>query len=96
MLMRYLTIGLVLLILLPVASGMAQSNQVAIQIDSILDQGAIVLGDATYVIAPGARFFAQDERTSIAFSTFQEGDWVEFSVNDNGQIDEIWLSSESR
>jgi hypothetical protein len=92
--MRYLIIGLALLILLPAAFGMAQSNQAAVQIDSITDQGIIVLGDATFVIAPDARFFAEDERTSVAFSTFQVGDLVEFSVNDNGQIDELWLSSE--
>ena len=92
--MRSLIIGLVLLILLPAVSGMAQPNPAAAQIESISDQGFIVLGDTTFVVASDARFFAKDERTPIAFSEFAEGDWVEFSVNENGQIDELWLSSE--
>jgi hypothetical protein len=91
---RLLRIGLVLLILLSAASVMAQSNPAAVQIESISDDGTIVLGDTTFAIATDARFFAQDERTAIALSGFSEGDWVEFSVNADGQIDEMWLSSE--
>ena len=92
--MRYVILGFALLILLPALSGPAQSAPAAVQIDSISDQGVIVIGDMTFVIAPGANFFARDAKTPISFSTFREGDWVEFSLNDSGQIDELWLSSE--
>jgi hypothetical protein len=93
---RWLMIGLVFLALLPTASGMAQSNSAAVQIESVTDEGFIVLGDTTFTLAPNARFFAQDERTPVAFSTFKEGDWVEFSINSDGEINEMWLSSENR
>ena len=78
------------------ASGqaLAQSNPASVQIESISDDGAVVLGDTTFAIASDARFFAEDERTPIPFSSFKEGDWVEFSVNSDGEIDELWLSSE--
>lgn len=92
--MRYGILGFALLILLPALSGLAQSAPAAVQIDSISDQGVIVIGDMTFVIAPDAHFFARDAKTPISFSTFREGDWVEFSLNDSGQIDELWLSSE--
>jgi hypothetical protein len=92
--MRSLIIGLALLILLPAVSGLAQPNPAAAQIESISDQGFIVLGDKIFVVASDARFFGKDERTPIPFSEFAEGDWVEFSVNENGQIDELWLGSE--
>ena len=92
---RLLIIGLALLIMVPAVSGMAQSNPAATQISAISDDGGtIVLGDTTFAIASDARFFAQDERSPIPFSTFKEGDWVEFSVNSDGEIDELWLSSE--
>ena len=91
---HYVILGFALLILLPAVSGVAHSNPAAVQIESLSDGGIIVLGDTTFTIAADARFFGRDERTSIAFSTFQEGDWVEFSVNDRGEIDELWLSSE--
>ena len=62
--------------------------------EKISDDGFIVIGDTTFAIASDARFFAQDERTPIGLSSFNEGDWVEFSVNADGRIDEMWLSSE--
>ena len=89
-----LIIGIALTLLLPAASGLAQRNQAATQIEAIPGDGVVVLGDATFKIASDARFFAQDERTAISLSRFKEGDWVEFSVNSNGEIDEMWLSRE--
>lgn len=89
-----LIIGVALALLLPAVSGSAQGNPAASQINAILDDGVIVLGDVTFKIASDARFFARDERTAISVSRFKEGDWVEFSVNSNGEIDEIWFSSE--
>jgi len=91
---RLLIIGVALALMLPAMSGWAQGNSAATQIEAIPGDGVIVLGDATFKIASDARFFAQDERTAISFATFKEGDWVEFSVNSDGEIDEIWLSSE--
>lgn len=89
-----LIIGIALTLLLPAVSGFAQRNQAATQIEAIPGDGVVVLGDATFKIASDARFFAQDERTAISLSRFKEGDWVEFSVNSNGEIDEMWLSPE--
>ena len=92
---RLLIIGVALALLLLTASGWAQQgNSAATQIEALPGDDIIILGDATFKIASDARFFARDERTAISFSTFKEGDWVEFSINDNGEIDEIWLSSE--
>lgn len=91
---RLLIIGMALALLLPAVSGLAQGNSAATQIEASPADGVIVLGDVTFKIASDARFFAQDERTEISLSRFKEGDWVEFSVNSNGEIDEIWFSSE--
>ena len=91
---RLLIIGIALALLLPAVSGLAQGNPAATQIEVSPADGVIVLGDVTFKIASDARFFAQDERTEISLSRFKEGDWVEFSVNSNGEIDEIWFSSE--
>lgn len=91
---RLLIIGLASIFLLLTVSGWAQENSAATQIEALPGDGVVVLGDVTFKIASDARFFDQDERTAISFSTFKEGDWVEFSINDNGEIDEIWLSSE--
>ena len=91
---RILIIGIVLALLMPALPGSAQSNPAATQIVAIQADDVIVLGDMTFKIAPDARFFARDEETAIPFESFEEGDWVEFSVNSNGEIDEIWLSSE--
>ena len=94
--MRYFILGFALLIVLPALSGPAQSAPAAVQIDSISDQGVIVIGDMTFEIAPDAHFFAKDAKTPISFLTFKEGDWVEFSLNEDGEIDELWFSSEQR
>jgi len=91
---RLLIVGLAILILMGPVPGFCQGSPAASQIDTITDEGAVVLGDVTYTIAPDARFFARDERSPIAFSAFKKGDWVGFSVNADGQIDEMWLSSE--
>ena len=91
---RLLIIGMALALLLPAVSGLAQGNPAAAQIEASPADGVIVLGDETFKIASDARFFAQDERTEISLSRFKEGDWVEFSVNSNGEIDEIRFSSE--
>ena len=71
-----------------------RGTKVATQIEAFQVTVSIVLGDVTFKIASDARFYAQDERTAISFSRFKEGDWVEFSVNSNGEIDEMWFSSE--
>jgi hypothetical protein len=91
---RLLMVGLAILILMGPIPGFGQGNPGASQINTITDEGVVVLGDVTYTIAPDARFFAQDERSPISISAFNEGDWVGFSVNADGQIDEMWLSSE--
>jgi len=91
---RLLIIVIALALLLPAVSGLAQGNQAATQIDAIPADGVVILSDVTFKIASDARFFDQDERTAISLSSFKEGDWVEFSVNSNGEIDEMWLSSE--
>ena len=91
---RLLIIGIAFALLMPALPGSAQGNPAATQIVAIQADDVIVLGDVTFKIAPDARFFARDEVSPIAFESFKEGDWVEFSVNSNGEIDEIWLSSE--
>jgi hypothetical protein len=94
---RLLIIGVALALLLPAICGLAaQGNSAATQIMATPGDGMIVLGDVTFTIAPDARFFAKDERTPIPLANFKEGDWVEFSVNSNGEIDEMWLSSERK
>jgi len=88
-----LMVGLAILVLMGPVTGFGQGNPGASQIETITDEG-VVLGDVTYTIAPDARFFARDERSPVGISAFNEGDWVGFSVNADGQIDEMWLSSE--
>jgi hypothetical protein len=77
-------------------SAYAQMNSAASQIGADPGDGVIILGDVAFTISSDARFFARDERTPISFSSFKEGDWVEYSVNDQGEIDEMWLSSENK
>ena len=88
-----LMVGLAILVLMGPVPGFGQGNPGASQIETITDEG-VVLGDVPYTIAPDARFFARDERSPVGISAFNEGDWVGFSVNADGQIDEMWLSSE--
>lgn len=83
-----------LAVLFMIAPGTAQSNEASSQIDAIVGNDEIVIGDTLYKIAPNAVFYARNERTEIAISSFEEGDWVEFSVNSNGEIDAMWLSTE--
>jgi len=87
-------ITLCMVILLVAAPGLTQDNTAASQIDAVVGAGEIVIGDQTYTIASNAEFYARDERTKISLSRFDEGDWVEFSVNAQGEIDAMWLSSE--
>jgi hypothetical protein len=77
-----------------ITPGLAQSDTAASQIDAIIDSNEIVIADQSYKIASNAEFYASDERSEISFSRFEEGDWVEFSLNENGEIDEMWMSSE--
>jgi hypothetical protein len=71
------------------AVGQAQS-----QIDAILEDGFIVLGDKTFKIADDAVFLDQHERTKLSLSDFKEGDWVEIDLTPDGEIDEMRMSSE--
>lgn len=80
--------------LLIAVPGIAQDNTAASQIDAVVDHDEVVIGDQTYTIASNAEFYARDERTKISLSRFDEGDWVEFSVNAQGEIDSMWFSSE--
>ena len=91
---QFLIIMILLALVSPTVLGLAQAAQVATQIGAILDNDTIVLGDVTFKIAPGALFFAKDRKTQISLSAFKEGDGVGFSINSDGQIDEMWLSSE--
>ena len=92
--MKCILISVILSFLIPAISVSAAGNTAAVQIMAIPGDGMIVLGDVTFNIASDAHFFAADERTSISVTSFKEGDWVEFSVNSDGEIDEMWLSSE--
>jgi hypothetical protein len=85
---------LCMVVLLIVAPGFTQDNTAASQIDAVVGIDEIVIGDQTYKIASNAEFYARDERTKISLSRFDEGDMVEFSVNAQGEIDAMWLSSE--
>ena len=85
---------LVLALLIPAAAGMAQGNLAAAQIEAIPGDGTITLGDVSFTLAADAVFLASDEQSQISLSQFKEGDWVEFSVNSNGEIEEMWFSSE--
>ena len=91
---QYLIILILLALLSLPVLGLVQSAQASTQIGAILDNDIIVLGDVTFKIAPGALFFAANKKTPINLSAFKEGDWVDFSINSDGQIDEMWLSSE--
>lgn len=86
--------ALCMVVLLIAAPGLAQDNTAASQIDAVVGVEELVIGDQTYKIASNAEFYARDERTKISLSRFDEGDWVEFSVNAQGEIDAMWLSSE--
>lgn len=72
----------------------AQDNSAASQIDAIVANDQVIIGDQSYRISSNAVFYAADERTQLRFSDFEEGDLVEFSVNSDGEIDEMWRSSE--
>ncbi len=91
---RIIIIGIALMLLWSAPFVSAQGNGASSEIVGIMDDGRIVLGDVVFTIASNARFFDRDERTPIPLASFQEGDWVEFSVNPDGEIDEMWLSSE--
>lgn len=87
-------VGIITLALsLPVAA-LAQGNTAAVQIEAIPGDGTIVIGDTTFKLAAEALFLGKDERTETSLSRFKEGDWVEFSVNSDGEIEEMWFSSE--
>ena len=58
-------IWIVMLILFSAVPGFAQENTAAVKIEEIPGDGMVVLGDVTFTIASDARFFAQDEHTSI-------------------------------
>ena len=94
---RPMIFGITVLILMSAVCGFAQGNSAASQIETIsAGNGTVVLNDVTFNISPDARFFARDEKTAVNLSSFKEGDWVEFSINANGEIDEMWLSTENR
>ena len=89
---RTMIIGIITLVFLVTpALGLAQS-----QIDAILEDGFIVIGDTTFKIADDAVFFNQNESTKLSLSDFKEGDWVEFDQTPQGEIDEMRMSSEPR
>jgi len=91
---RFLVIVVVLSLILPAVVGVARDSLASTQIGAIIGSDTVVLGDLTFKIAPDALFFQSDKKTQISFSAFKEGDSVEFSINSDGQIDEMWLSSE--
>jgi len=94
---RLMMFGIIVLIVMSAVSGLAQKNSAASEIITIsVEDSVVVLNDVTFKISPDARFFARDERTAISLSSFKEGDWVEFSVDSNGEINEMWLSTENR
>ena len=94
---RLLMFGITLLILMPAVCGYAQRNLAASKIEGIsAEKKVVVLNDVTFNISADARFFARDEKSPIGLSSFKEGDWVEFSINSSGEIDEMWLSTENR
>jgi hypothetical protein len=92
--LSFVTAAISLALLFVIAPGVAHCNDAASQISAIVDNGEIVIGDASYKVASNAVFYASDERTEISIASFDEGDWVEFSLNSKGEIDEMWLSSE--
>ncbi len=55
-------------------------------VDAIVSDTEIVIDDQTYRIASDADFRASDGKTIIDFSYFNEGDEVEFILNDTGEI----------
>jgi hypothetical protein len=94
--MKYVMIiaAISLTILLSVAPGSTQEmGGGSSQIDSI-GSDEIVIGDSTYRIAPHAVFYSSPGKTKITLSQFEIGDRVEFNLNDNGEIETMWLSSE--
>ncbi len=91
---RLLIVGIIALVLSLPAAALAQGNTAAVQIEAIPGDGTIVIGDMTFKLAAEALFLGKDERTEISLSGFKEGDWVEFSVNSDGEIEEMWFSSE--
>jgi len=94
---RIVTFGIAVLILMSTVHGFAQGNSAASKIETIsAEKNVVVLNDVTFEVSPEAEFFSMDERTPIPLSSFKEGDWVEFSINSNGEIDEMWLSTENR
>ena len=94
---RLLMFGITILILMSAVCGFAQENSAAAKIDSIsVGDGTVVLNDVTFKISPDARFFSQGGKTEISLSSFKAGDWVEFSIDPNGEIVEMWPSTENR
>jgi len=94
---RLLMSGITLLILMSAIGGFAQENSAASKIDAIsVEDGTVVLNDVTFKISPDARFFTQNGKSEVSLSSFKEGDWVEISIDPNGDIVEMWLSTENR
>lgn len=94
---RLLMFGITLIILMSAVCGFAQENSAASKIDAIsVEDGTIVLNDVTFNISPDARFFTQGGKTEVTLSSFKEGNWVGISIDPNGEIVEMWLSTENR
>jgi hypothetical protein len=56
------------------------------------DNRVVVISDATKRFAPDARFYRGANGTPIYLNEIQVGTWVGYTVNDQAEIDVMWIA----
>ena len=91
--MRKTVLMLIALTLLGISANVmdekAYGQDAVSRIDAILSPQQIVISDSTYRITAEAGFYANDGNTLVDFSSFKEGDAVDFTLDSKGDIIEL-------
>jgi hypothetical protein len=94
---RIIVMGLMILFLLFGAlpqQVLAADNDSGLRIDAISDSNTVVIGDVTYKVADNANLYGEGRITAFSLSSFNVGDRVEFIIDNNGEIVDMWVVSE--
>jgi hypothetical protein len=86
--------GLILVLLLNVATAGAQSNDSQSGkmpvLERFLENNRLVIDDRVFRLAENAQFFDANQRIPLQPSDFKEGQRVGFMINNNGEIEMMW------
>jgi len=55
------------------------------------NEGVVVINDSAWKIAPGVRLSRKYEGSPVFLTEFQVGMYVGFTLNDNAQVDVMWI-----